>query len=86
VDEIIHLYKSGEPIDDHINIFIALNPEKVLDFERLLESEISSQSILQNVHQYYKERDPYPTIDDDFIIDYFTPSDDEVQENWAYED
>jgi hypothetical protein len=86
VDEIIHLYKSGEPVDDHINFYIALNPEKAADIEKLLENEVSSQSILLNVQQYYKERDPYPTIDDDFIIDYFTPSDDEVQENWAYED
>jgi len=86
MDEIIHLYKSGEPVDDHINFYIALNPEKALDFEKLLETEVSSQSILHNVQQFYKERDPYPTIDDDFIIDYFTPSDDEVQENWTYED
>jgi len=86
MDEIIHLYKSGEPVDDHINFYIALNPEKAADIEKLLENEVSSQSILLNVQQYYKERDPYPTIDDDFIIDYFTPSDDEVQENWAYED
>jgi hypothetical protein len=86
MDEIIHLYKSGEPVDDHINFYIALNPEKAADIEKLLENEVSSQSILLNVQQFYKERDPYPTIDDDFIIDYFTPSDDEVQENWAYED
>jgi len=65
---------------------VALNPDQSDQLFYLLENEVSSQSILHNVKQYYKEREPYPSIDDDFSIDYLTPSDDEVQEYRAYED
>jgi hypothetical protein len=85
IDEILHLYREGEPVGDHIDIYIALNPKEADQLNELLEHEVSGQSILQNVQQYYKERDPLLSVEDEFTIDYLTPSDDD-EENWSYEE
>jgi len=85
-DEILYLYRQGEPVSDYINFYVAINPKQADQLSDLLENEVSGQSILQNVQQYYRERDPYLPVDDEFTIDYLTPSDDEDQENWSYED
>jgi len=80
IEEIQHLYREGEPVHDYINFYVAISPHKADDLIQLMENEVSSQSILQNVRQYYQERDPYPVDDESFIIDYLTSSEDEGQE------
>jgi hypothetical protein len=86
IDEILHLYREGEPVIDYINFYVAVNPNQADNLAHMLENEVSGQSILQNVQQYYQERDPFSSLDEEFTIDYLTPSDDEGQENWSYED
>jgi len=87
IDQILHLYREGEPVIDYINFYVAVNPKQADNLAHLLENEVSGQSILQNVQQFYQERDPFSSVDEEiFTIDYLTPSDDEDQENWSYED
>jgi len=83
MEEIQHLYREGAPVHDYINFFVAISPNQANDLIQLMENEVSSQSILQNVQQYYQERDPYPVDDESFIIDYLTSSEDEGQKNWT---
>jgi hypothetical protein len=76
IEEIQFLYREDQPVLDYMNFYVAISPNKADDLFNLMENEVSSQSILQNVQQYYQERDPYP-VDDEFIIEYLTSSDDE---------
>jgi len=57
MDEIIHLYKNGEPVEDYVHFYVGLHPEQADQVQHILDSEIASESILSNVQQWKKECD-----------------------------
>jgi hypothetical protein len=91
MDEILHLYKSGEPVQDYVHFYIGLHPEQADQVQKVLESEIASESILSNVQLWKKEceKQAQPMIvspEDFFSIDYNTPDDeDDMDYNYDYD-
>jgi len=91
MDEILHLYKNGEPVQDYVHFYIGLHPEQADQVQKVLESEIASESILSNVQLWKKqcEKEEQPIIvspEDFFSIDYNTPDDDDDMDyNYDYD-
>jgi len=91
LDEILHLYKNGEPVQDYVHFYIGLHPEQAEQVQKALESEIASESILSNVQLWKKEceKQEPPMIvspEDFFSIDYNTPDDDDDMDyNYDYD-
>jgi len=89
-EEIILLLKEGQPVEEFVNFYIALNPAEIGELETLLSNEVSSQSILINVQEFlYQYQQPKPrVVEEDFTIDYFDPEDEEEEynEEFYYED
>jgi len=94
LEEIIQRYKNGEPVGDYVNVFIALYPKQAAQLDELLNSEISTQSILSNIQEYYKqclEKKPEVVDTHDFFeINYNEPDDEyddfEYDDDFDYED
>jgi len=87
-EDIVQLYKNGEPVDSMVNFFVALHPQEAQELEVLLSQEISAQSILSNVQQYFQQPPPPPVpfSMDDFTVDYLTPESDEEGGEFFYDD
>jgi len=90
MDEILHLYKNGEPVQDYVHFYIGLHPEQAEHLQKVLETEIASESILSNVQLWKKEceKQEQPMIvspEDFFSIDYNTPDDDDDDMDYNYD-
>jgi len=91
MDEILHLYKNGEPVQDYVHFYIGLHPEQADQVQKVLDSEIASESILSNVQLWKRECEKHeqPVIvspEDFFSVDYNTPDDDDDMDyNYDYD-
>jgi len=83
LQEIIHLYKNGEPVVDYVNFYIALHPHQAAQLTAALETEISAQSIITNIQDFYKQclaKAAQPKVPED-TFDFYEEYDDEEDED-----